>query len=250
MKNCYNPFSLAGKTILVTGASSGIGRATAIECSKMGASLIISGRDEDRLQQTFTTLCGDNHKTLVADLTKEEELKSLVDTIDMIDGAVLCAGIGETLPIAFSSQKKFHKLFEINLFSHTELIRMLIKKKRFNKDASIVAISSISAFTHELGNGIYGAGKAALSSWIKYAAFELGPKHIRLNCICPGMIETPLIRGGSITDEQLTQNMKEYPLQRYGNPEEIAYGAIYLLSDASAWITGTDLIIDGGRMLY
>lgn len=249
MKTCYNPFSLEGKTILVTGASSGIGKATAIECSKMGAHLIITGRNEERLNRTLSELDGDNHLSHLADLTNEEKLKTLVKSIDRIDGAVLSAGIGENSLVAFCSQKKFQKIFDTNLFSITELVRLLIKGKKTTKNASFVAISSVAAFSHEYGNSIYGAGKAAISTWMKYAAKELGSKGMRFNCICPGMIETPLIRGGAITDEQLTEDLKNYPLGRYGNPEEIGYGAVYLLSDASSWITGINLVIDGGMTL-
>ncbi len=247
--NLYNPFSIEGKTILVTGASSGIGRATAIECSKAGAQLLITGRNKERLDETFASLEGNNHISVVADLSDVEGIKSLLKSITPLDGAVLCAGIGETALIPFCNLKKFQKIFNVNLFSQTELIRLLIKDKKCNNYASIVAISSISKFTHELGNSIYGAGKPALSAWIKYAAFEFGNKGIRFNCICPGIIETPIIRGGAISDEQLSENMKEYPLGRFGKPEEIAYGAMYLLSDASAWVTGIDLIIDGGNTL-
>lgn len=249
MNNCYNPFSLNGKTILVTGASSGIGKATAIECSRMGAKVIITGRNEERLNQTLLELEGEDHQAIIGDLTQEEDLKSLVRDIDHIDGAVLCAGITESNLISFCSIKKFRKVLDTNLLAITELIRLLLKGKKTNKSASFVAISSLSAFSHELGNSIYGAGKAALSNWMKYAAFELGGKGLRFNCICPGMIETPMIHGGAITDEQLAEDMKKYPLKRYGKPEEIAYGAIYLLSDASAWVTGIDLIIDGGGNL-
>lgn len=247
--NCYNPFSLQDKTILVTGASSGIGKATAIECSKMGAKLIITGRNEERLNQTLNALQGTGHLAIIANLDLSEDIKTLINTVDKIDGAVLCAGIGETRPIKFSTIDKFQKIFNTNLFSQTELIRFVCKNKKLNSGASIVAISSISSRTHEFGNGMYGASKAALSTWIKYAANEYGSLGYRFNAICPGMVETPMIRGGAFTNEQLLENMKEYPLKRFGKPEDIAYGAIYLLSNASSWITGTELIIDGGNTL-
>lgn len=249
MNICYNPFSLQEKKILVTGASSGIGKACAIECSKMGAHLIITGRNTERLFGTRDALQGDGHVAIEADVTNESDIKNLLKDISQIDGAVLCAGIGEAALIPFCSPKKFKSIFETNFFSQTELIRQLLKGKKLQSGASLVTIASIAAFSYELGNSIYGAGKAALSTWIKYAAKELGQRNIRLNSICPGVIDTKMVRGGAFTDEQLSENMKQYPLGRFGRPEEIAYGAIYLLSDAASWITGVDLVIDGGYIL-
>lgn len=248
--NDYNPFSLQGKTILVTGASSGIGRSTAIECSKAGASVIITARNPERLNSTFNELQGENNKAITADIVNDDDLKVLINAIDSpIDGAVLCAGIGENAIIKYCTRKKFESLLATNLFSQTELIRLLLKNKKLKSPSSVVAISSVAANSYEYGNSMYGAGKAALSTWMKYAANEMGQRGIRFNCIRPGMVETPLIRGGAISDEQLEKDLKNYPLGRHGKPEEIAYGAIYLLSDAAAWVTGTDLFIDGGASL-
>lgn len=243
----YNPFSLSGKTILVTGASSGIGRATAVECSKMGAVCIITGRNAERLQETFAALEGDGHRQYLADLTEQNDIESLVGQLSPLDGAVLCAGIGMTVPVQFASRDKFDKIFNTNFFSQAELIRLLYKKKVLKNAASVVLIASIGGITSfNYGNGIYGASKAALNSYMKYCAFEFAGRKIRVNSICPGMVETPLIVRSSITEEQNKQYIAKYPLKRLGTPEEIAYGAIYLLSDASAWITGTSLFIEGG----
>lgn len=244
----YNPFSLKGKTILVTGASSGIGKATAIECSKMGAKLIITGRDEDRLSNTFNCLYGsiENHKMIVADLTNRQQIDSLVSQIGDINGGVLSAGRSMTLPIKFATTERFLEIFEINLFSQIELLRLLIKKKKFINNSSVVFISSIGGNTRfSPGNAIYGTAKSALSTFIKYCVVELSPK-IRFNGISPGMINTPLINIGAITEEDKNVDMQAYPLKRYGEPEEVAYSAIYLLSDAASWVTGTSLCIDGG----
>ena len=239
-------FSLHGKTILVTGASSGIGRAIAIECSKMGATLIINGRNEERLQETLNSLTGEGHKYIIADLGNEEELKALVKELPSLNGACFCAGVGLTLPVAFSSRKKFDKIFEVNFFSKTELSRLLIKNKLLYKDSSIVFIDSIGGVKRfSPGNAVYGCSKAALKSWSKFIAKEHGPR-IRSNCICPGMVETPLISSGTISQEQLELDKKKYPLQRYGQPQDIANAAVFLLSDASSWITGTEIIVDGG----
>ena len=245
----YNPFSLDGKTILVTGASSGIGQTTAIECSKMGATLVITGRNAERLQETFTKLESNNgdHQQVVADLVTDEGVNTLISSLKKIDGVVLSAGRGCTLPFQFANREKFDEIFNINFFSQTEILRLLYKKKILNKEASVVIIDSIGGTKrYSNGNSIYGASKAALLSIMKFCAREFAPRKVRVNCLCPGMVETPLIHKGSLTEEQLQADVDRYPLKRYGRPEDIAYSAIYLLSDASSWVTGHDLVIDGG----
>lgn len=244
----YNPFSLEGKTILVTGASSGIGRQTAIECSKLGAKIIACGRNEERLAEVVSVLDGEGHISFAGDLVENENIGKLVDSIPNIDGAVLAAGRGRTLPFLFSTKEKFDEIFNINFFSNVELLRMLAKKKRINALGSVVFIISIGGtLRYAPGNCIYGSAKAALNSIMHFSAIELAPKKIRVNGIFPGMIETPLIYGGGISDEQLKADAESYPLKRYGKPEDVAMGAIYLLSDASSWVTGQSLVIDGGK---
>jgi len=249
MDNNYNPFSLNGKTVLVTGASSGIGRETAIACSRMGAQVVATARNQERLQDTFNQLAAhtEGHIQLTADLTQPDDVKQLVATMPPLDGAVLSAGNSTTLPLQFGSREKFDEMFNVNFFAPVELLRLLYKKKVLNKGASIVMIASIGG-THSFmpGNGVYGASKAALNSVMKYAAREYASRKIRVNSICPGMVDTPLIHRGTITEEQLAEDAKRYPLGRYGRPEDIACGAIYLLSDASSWLTGHDMVIDGG----
>jgi len=244
-----NPFSLAGKTILVTGASSGIGQATAIACSNMGARVVAAARNEERLQATLSQLNANvaDHMMLLADLTSAEELEQLVKSLPQLDGAVLCAGNSVTLPLQFGSRDKFDEMFDVNFFAPVELLRLMYKKKVLQKGASVVLIASIGG-THSFmpGNGVYGASKAALNSIMKYAAQEFSPRKIRVNSICPGMVDTPLIHRGTITEEQLAEDAKRYPLGRYGRPDDIAKGALFLLSDASSWLTGQDLVIDGG----
>ena len=243
----FNPFSLAGKTILVTGASSGIGRETALYCSRMGASVVVTGRDPGRLQDTFAQLSGNNNIQITAELTSSEDVDRLLSSLPPLDGAVLCAGNSTTLPLQFGTREKFDGMFEVNFFAPVELLRLLYKKKLLQKGASVVLIASLGG-THSFmpGNGVYGASKAALNAVMKYAAREYAVRRIRVNSICPGMVDTPLIHRGTITEEQLAEDAKHYPLGRYGRPEDIANGAIYLLSDASSWLTGHDLVIDGG----
>ena len=242
----YNPFTLKGKTILVTGASSGIGQATAVECAQMGAEVVITGRDTERLQAT-ADLMGTLNAQIAADLTNQEDVERLVASLPPLDGAVLCAGNSTTLPLQFGSREKFDEMFNVNFFAPVELLRLMYKKKVLQKGASVVLIASIGG-THSFmpGNGVYGASKAALNSLMKYAAREYASRKIRVNSICPGMVDTPLIHRGTITEEQLAEDAKRYPLGRYGKPDDIANGAVYLLSDASSWLTGHDLVIDGG----
>ena len=250
MDTNYNPFSLTGKTILVTGASSGIGKETAIQCSKMGARLIITGRNKERLNETFEHLEGCNHFQITGDLTIQEEINAIVSAITQLNGLVLCAGKPKTLPFQFCTRENFDEVFDVNFFSPVELLRLLVKKKKFVKGSSVVFVSSIGGIrAYGASNSIYGASKSAIDSVMKTCARELAAKKIRVNSVNPGMVETKLIHVGMITEEQLEQDKKTYPLQRYGTPVDIALGIIYLLSDASSWVTGHPLVIDGGKTI-
>ena len=243
----YNPFSLEGKTILVTGASSGIGRATAIECSKMGAKLVVTGRNAERLQQTFEQLEGEGHAQIIAELTSDEDVKQLVDKCPELNGLVLCAGKGVLLPLQFCDEEKFLNVFKTNFFAPVEMLRLLTKKKKLAKGSSVVFVSSIGGVhIFATGNAVYGASKAAVNSVMRFFANELSPKKIRVNSVNPGRVNTKLIQSGTMSEEQVNADIEKYPLKRYGEPVEIAYGIIYLLSDASSWVTGHSLVIDGG----
>ena len=248
----YNPFSLLGKRILVTGASSGIGRATAIECSKMGANVILTARNEERLNETLQQM--DNiqlHQIIVADLSNMDDIKTLVDSMgNPLDGIVQCAGFTVPKPFQFVNQKDIDSIMAVNFMAPAILSQMLLKKKMLNKGASIVFISSISGvWVSYVGSSLYSASKGAVNGLVKGMAIELAAKSIRVNCVNPGMVETNILEKGIISDEQLHNDMQLYPLKRHGKPEEIAYAVIYLLSDASAWVTGTNLLIDGGYTL-
>ncbi len=247
----YNPFSLEGKTILVTGASSGIGQATAIECSKMGAKVIITARNEERLKETISKMEGDGHSYIVADLSSEENILSLVEQLPVINGCVNNAGYNIMQLVPFIKYESIDNIMNINLFAPIYLTHSLIKNKKISKDSSIVFTSSISGKgVCSLGNSLYSATKGGLSAFMKNAALDLASKKIRCNAVLPGMVETPLKEGKStITEEQWEANRQLYPLKRFGSPEDIAFAIIYLLSDASAWVTGSELVIDGGRSL-
>lgn len=244
----YNPFSLEGKTILVTGASSGIGRTTAIECSKMGAKVIITARNAQRLSETFSELQGEGHQQIIADLADTTSIENLISQIDKVDGVVSNAGIANTEPIAFYKEEELETIFKTNTFSMMMLTKFLLKKKKLNKPASIVYTASIgNVYSAGVANGIYGASKCAIDGFMRTAAVELAPKGIRCNSVNPGMVETNIMTDNSrISAEQFEEDKKKYPLGRYGKPEDVAWAIIYLLSDASSWVTGTALKLDGG----
>lgn len=246
----YNPFSLSGKRILITGASSGIGKATAIECSRLGASLIIVGRNKERLNEVYNALEGEGHIQAGIDLTDSAALEDFVKELPVIDGCVNNAGIGGKMPIAFIKQTDLQSILDINTIAPIMLTQLLVKKKKMKKGASMVLTSSISGiYSVDIGNTMYSVTKSAIDGFVKNAAIELAVKGIRVNCVNPGMVETPINSIDSFTEEQKLKDMANYPLQRYGMPNDVAWGIIYLLSDASSWVTGTSLKIDGGYSL-
>ena len=245
----YNPFSLEGKTVLVTGASSGIGQATAIECSKMGARVVITGRNVERLQETFNQLEGEGHLQIAADLNNEYEITKLVEQCPVLNGLVNNAGRGKSKPINFIGLQDLQDVYQTNLFGVALLTKLLLKKKKIEKGGSIVFTASISAYMSAPGLAIYASSKAAITAYMRTCALELGVKGIRANAVLPGMVETKLINGGTYTDEDKLNDLALYPLGRYGKPDDIAKAMVYLLSDASSWMTGNELVIDGGRSL-
>ncbi|MFR9567925.1 MAG: SDR family oxidoreductase [Rikenellaceae bacterium] len=248
--NNYNPFSLSGKKILVTGASSGIGRAIAIECSKMGATVIATARNEERLQETISEMVGEGHKYICADLSVDSAIDKIIASIDgKLQGVVQCAGYTMTKPFQFLSKEDMSDVMKVNYEAPVILTQSLLKKKKMEKGCSIVFVSSISGvYVSSIAGSIYSASKGALNGVMKGLAIELAAKSIRINSVNPGMIDTDIFRG-IISDEQLAEDAKRYPLKRYGKPEEVAYGVVYLLSDASSWTTGSNLLIDGGYTL-
>ncbi len=246
----YNPFSLKGKTILVTGASSGIGKATAVECARMSARLIITGRNQERLNEVFNLLEGEGHFSFCGDLCDSLFLDSLVNNLPELDGVFHSAGIIMHLPFKFTTNEKLDKIFDINFRIPTILSSILVRKKKIKKDGSFVFMSSVSGVLGTYpGGSLYSATKGAINGMLKGMALDLAPQGIRVNSIIAGMIETNIMHEEIVTPEQLEKDKKRYPLGRYGKPEEIAYAAIYLLSDASLWTTGSNILIDGGITL-
>ena len=242
----FNPFSLAGKTILVTGASSGIGQSVAVTVSKMGSNVIISGRNVNKLKHTFSLMVGEANSIITADLTKQEDIDALVSKISSLDGIVHCAGVGHRMPAKMISNKDIEMVMKANFDGAVLLQAALLSKKKVKKDSSIVFIASKAADFPSPGNAVYSASKGALIAYSKCLALELAPRGVRVNCICPAMVWTDLIMQNEVTEEQLRESEKNYPLKRYGKPEDIAYLAVFLLSDASSWMTNSCIDITGG----
>lgn len=242
----FNPFTLEGKTILVTGASSGIGRGIAIACSKMGATVIINGRNEQRLAETMTEMQGEENLSLAADLSDSNSLTGMVSRLPKLDGIVHCAGIGQRVLCKQLQEADLDTMMDVNFKAPVMLQTEILKQKKINKSASIVFIASIASDSPSIGNAVYSASKGAIISYANCLALELAPRQIRVNCILPAMIWTDLILKGGITEEELKEDEKKYPLKRYGKPEDIANLSIYLLSNAAAWMTGSSIKITGG----
>lgn len=245
----YNPFTLSNKKILITGASSGIGKITAIECSKMGATLIITGRNGNRLNDVFELLEGIGHDKIIADLTDQDDVKNLVNNCPQLDGVLFCAGVTDTTPVKFFSEKKIFEVINVNLIAPSLLTKVLLTNKKINKNASLVYISSMGALEVTPGLGIYAASKGGLNSMVRAIATETSNRKIRANVIMPMMVKTELVDNISIiSNEDLIKDEQSYPLG-YGKPINIAHAVIFFLSDASSWITGTELKMDGGSTL-
>lgn len=235
-------FGLKGKRILVTGASLGIGRQVARFCADAGANLIISGRDESRLLETLNSLEGADHDLKVCDLTNYESLKKLASEINQIDGIVHCAGIRGLSPMKMVSSDFLHEVFEINYFAPIMLTRELLFRQKIKPASSILFLSSIAALTGTVGVGPYSGSKAALNGTLRPLALELAKRKIRVNALCPGLVETTLITEDPSWFEE---SRKKYPMD-IGQPEDIAYACLYFLSNASSKVTGALFSMDGG----
>ncbi len=247
--NNFNPFSLEGKTILVTGASSGIGRGIAITCSKMGAKVIINGRNTMKLQETSELMENDSSIILAADLTDADSVTSLVNSMPKLDGVVHCAGLGQRIPCKDIEGKNVDDVMNVNFKAPVMLQAEILRQKKLNKASSIVFIASIASWSPSLGNSIYSASKGAIVSYANCLSIELASRKIRVNCISPAMVWTDLVLADGTDVEQLKEDELSYPLKRYGQPEDIANLAVYMLSDASTWMTGSNVNITGGGKL-
>lgn len=241
----FNPFTLVGKQILVTGASSGIGRGIALACAKMGATVILNGRNEARLQEVLAQMPEGEHQMLAADLSDREAVGTMVAQMPKLDGIVMCAGVANRVPCKAVTQSDIDYVMKTNIEAPMLLQAELLAKKKVNKAASIVYVASRAYESPSMGNAIYSASKGAVVSYAKCLALELAPRQIRVNCICPGMVWTELITN-VLNEEDLKVAEQNYPLKRFGQVDDVANLAIYLLSDASSWMTGGAIDISGG----
>jgi NAD(P)-dependent dehydrogenase (short-subunit alcohol dehydrogenase family) len=247
-----NPFRLDGKHIVISGASSGIGQQCAISCSAMGAKVSILGRNEERLKQTLSKMDDSGHKAYVIDLTQEDDVKELVNKIvsdnGRIDGLLNVAGISTTLLMKSVTGKQLQEFFKNNVYSAFMLTREVCKMGHFSKEGgSVVFFSSVMGSYGEKGKSLYAMTKGALQSGAKSLACELATKKIRVNTVSPGVIVTPINENlPHITDKAKREAIENMHLLGLGETEDVANACIYLLSDASKWVTGINLFIDGG----
>ena len=242
----FNPFTLNGKTVLVTGASSGIGRGIAIACSKMGATVILNGRSQHKLKETLVQLCEGEHKIMAADLTDSDSVRQMTSTMPNLDGVVHCAGIGQRVLCKLATETDVDAIMDTNFKAPALLQTELLRQKKVNKGASIIFIASIATWSPSIGNAFYSASKGAIVSYANCLCLELAPRKVRVNCISPAMVWTDLVLQEGVDEELLREDERKYPLKRYGTPEDVANLAIYMLSDASSWMTGSNVKISGG----
>jgi NAD(P)-dependent dehydrogenase (short-subunit alcohol dehydrogenase family) len=244
------PFHLHNKTFLVTGASSGIGRQVAVSICEMGGSVVITGRSEERLAETFSMLKSGSNKSIKAELLDDAEMQQLSDQLPMLDGIVNCAGTVNPFPVKFISGKKIDEVFDINYKVQVVLTAQITRLKKLNKGASVIFLSSISALHPHRGGALYAGSKAAIEAFSKVVALEFFHLQVRSNCIAPAMVKTPMYDKAEAqgTKEQMDAHISKYPLGA-GTPEDVANAAVFLLSDASRWITGTTITLDGGFLL-
>ena len=237
-------FSLEGRTILVTGASSGIGAATARLCSELGATTVLNGRDTERLEAVRASLAGTGHATVAGDLSMGETREALLDAAPFYDGLASCAGIAALVPLRMANEAHFQKMLAVNFLAPITLTQRLLYKKKLRQGASLVYVTALSANAAPQAAAAYAASKAALEAASRTLALEQAKARIRSNCVAPGYVETPMLQGlGSSAD--MSDKFDLTPLGRLA-PEDVAASVAYLLSSASRWITRATLTVDGG----
>lgn len=247
-----NPFSLEGKIVLVTGASSGIGAQCAIDCAEAGAKVVLVARNEERLQNTRSQMRGENHLIVSEDLSVVNNIPKLVQKIvsqvGPINGVVNCAGISSVTPLKLVKEDSLDNIIRTNIYSAYFLTKEVSRMGNYIKTGvSVIFLSSVMGIKGENAKSMYSLTKGALISTARSLAIELAPKRIRVNCISPGVIETPINSTQPYMADPDKRSMLEskHPLG-LGKTTDISYACIYLLSDAAKWITGQNLVIDGG----
>lgn len=237
-------FSLSGKNLFITGASSGIGRACAVDFSESGAKALLSGRDCGRLSETMAST--QNSEMFPANLGLDTDIKKLADALPALDGAVFCAGIDKRSLVKFLPDSDISEVLNTNLVSTLRLVRALTKSKKINKGASLVFIASIAGIIGDAGHSVYAISKAATICLARELAVELASRKIRVNSVSPGLVKTPMTHDFINGDaDALAADSKKY-LLGHGEASQIACAAHFLLSDAADWITGTNIVVDGG----
>jgi NAD(P)-dependent dehydrogenase (short-subunit alcohol dehydrogenase family) len=241
--------NLSGKKILVTGASSGIGKEVALLASSIGAEVILTGRNLSRLEQVASSLKGP-YQIVICDLCNEGDIEKLADAIPEIDGLVNCAGMIQPFPIKFLKSKHIDTILHTNLYSSILLSSNILKSKKLKNNASVVFISSISANHPYVGGAMYSASKAGIESFSKSFALENASKKIRSNVVAPGLVNTSIFEETveALSEKELYAIESQYPLG-IGQPEDVANSVLFLLSDLSKWITGTTITLDGGLLI-
>jgi NAD(P)-dependent dehydrogenase (short-subunit alcohol dehydrogenase family) len=246
-----NKLDLNNKSILITGATSGIGFATSQLLINLGCSLYVVGRNSDKLGE-LETLGKGKVVPIQADLRNIDDIKMIVENVSKIDGFVHSAGVVNSIPLQFINREFLEMERSLNYDAFLFLTQMLVKKKKINSCGSIVSLASIAAHFAIIGSSLYCGNKAALIATSKVFAKELANKKIRVNTVSPGIVRTEMVNnaeGQHLTKEDLVLDEQKYPLG-YGEPDDVAYCITFLLSDASKWMTGQDIILDGGRTCY
>lgn len=244
-----NPFALTGKRILVTGASSGIGRQIAVSCAQMGATIIGVGRDEARIRETQQLLdaTGSGHQMVSAELTSPEGRDAVVAALGgvPVQGVAHVSGISRLVPVRMFSEKHMREVQATNVEAPMLLTQALFKRALLADGGSILFMASIAAHIGVPGVGMYSGTKAALIAIMRSLSMEVAKRRIRANCLSPALVRTPLLDATAKMVSSMETEENNYPLG-FGTPEDVANAAIYFLSDASRWVTGTTLVMDGG----
>lgn len=253
MEKSFNPFSLEGKVIVISGAASGIARQCAISCSKMGASLVLLDLNHEGLKETISMVeRPDNHYWATVNLLDYEKvseiIKDAVEKKGRINGLLNCAGISTTNLFKLTKPEELDKFFHVNVYTGYFLTQEVCKMGNLSKEGgSIVFFSSVAGSFGEVGKSTYGMTKASLLNLSKHLACELARKNVRVNSISPGAICTPInMNLPHMKDPEKRAVLEAQHLLGLGETTDIANACIYLLSDASRWVTGTNLFVDGG----
>lgn len=244
--------SLRGKTIFVTGASSGIGMQAALQAASQGASVFITGRNGEKLEETFDALPGDGHSMMACDLTDDAGRTALVNELPELHGLVHCAGIVGPTPAKYIRQEDIDRMLGINYRVPVLLTAAILQRKKLLNNASVVLMSSIVTRSPYFGGTLYAGAKGAIETYTKTLALELVDRGIRVNCLSPGLVSTPLINdpakesNPAIVEDSMNRYLAKYPMG-VGEAEDVANAIIFLLADESRWISGAN--IDMGAVM-